>query len=74
MFLRQIFLSGLEDRQKTSRLYIDEIGDVLQNHISGLEVYRPYCVNTGNAARVLSDLKNTDTKLRVLLDVSNQAK
>lgn len=64
----QIFLSELEERQRASRIYIDEIGDVIKTHIRGVDVYRGYCVNQGNASRTLSDLKASDPSLRTLLD------
>jgi hypothetical protein len=38
-------MSDLEERQRYSRLYIDEIGDVIQNHVPRLEMYRFYCSN-----------------------------
>jgi hypothetical protein len=33
------FLSSLEQRQKACRLYIDVIGDVLEEHMRGMGVY-----------------------------------
>jgi hypothetical protein len=33
------FLSSLEERQKSCRLYIDIIGDVLEDHIGGMDIY-----------------------------------
>jgi hypothetical protein len=35
----QTFLSSLEERQKDCRLYIDQIGDILDAHMSGMAVY-----------------------------------
>lgn len=41
----QTFLSDLEKRQRDCRLYIDHIGDIVERHAPGLDVYRPYCLN-----------------------------
>lgn len=71
MFRSQIFLSELEDRQRTARLYINTIGDVIKTHMKGLDVYRGYCVNQANAARTLADLKASDPSLRAILDVGD---
>jgi hypothetical protein len=35
----QAFLSELEERQKECRLYIDNIGDLLEKHIGAMGVY-----------------------------------
>lgn len=35
----ETFLSSLEERQKECRLYIDKIGDILQNNMPNLTVY-----------------------------------
>lgn len=32
-------MSSLEERQKECRLYVDRIGDILQNHMSNMAVY-----------------------------------
>lgn len=37
--LPQTFMSSLEERQKDCRLYIDRIGDILQNDMSNMAVY-----------------------------------
>ncbi|KAK4047374.1 hypothetical protein OIV83_005421 [Microbotryomycetes sp. JL201] len=63
-----IFLSDLEERQRASRMYIDSIGDVVDTHVKGLDVYRGYCVNQSNATRTLSDVKAADPSLRAMLD------
>ncbi|GAA5957438.1 hypothetical protein JCM21900_003306 [Sporobolomyces salmonicolor] len=63
-----VFLSQLEDRQRESRLYINEIGDVIKQHMKSLDVYRGYCVNQANAARTLADLKVSDRSLKNMLD------
>ncbi|KDE02848.1 hypothetical protein MVLG_06638 [Microbotryum lychnidis-dioicae p1A1 Lamole] len=65
-----IFLSELEDRQRTARLYIDTIGDIVKKHVRGYECYRGYCVNQANAARTLADLKRSDPQLRSFLEGS----
>ncbi|KAH8923006.1 hypothetical protein BT69DRAFT_1319808 [Atractiella rhizophila] len=62
------FLSSLEDRQREHRMYIDGIGDVIEEHISGIAVYRNYCVNQGNAARVLSSMKATNPSIKDRVD------
>lgn len=35
----QTFLSSLEERQKDCRLYIDNVGDLLQQHMRSMDVY-----------------------------------
>ncbi|SCV75025.1 BQ2448_8054 [Microbotryum intermedium] len=65
-----IFLSELEDRQRTARLYIDTIGDIVKKHVRGYECYRGYCVNQANAARTLDDLKRSHPQLRAFLEGS----
>ncbi len=68
LLFNTIFLSELEDRQRRSQLYVDQIGDVVKTHIKGLDIYRPYCVNQSNAARTLADLRSQDPTLRAALD------
>lgn len=62
-FLTQTFLSDLESRQKECRLYIDRIGDILNVHSSGLDVYRPYCINQVSRYRSYCFTWNLDAKL-----------
>ncbi|KAL7419920.1 hypothetical protein Q5752_005838 [Cryptotrichosporon argae] len=62
------FLSALEQRQKACRLYIDNIGDVLEEHVPELGVYTPYCINQHQAARMLQTLRASNAKLAVELD------
>jgi hypothetical protein len=38
-YAKQTFLSLLEERQKECRLYIDRIGDILQNHMGNMHIY-----------------------------------
>ncbi|KAK9896443.1 hypothetical protein P389DRAFT_211187 [Cystobasidium minutum MCA 4210] len=57
------FLSDLASRQKECRLYVDRIGDVLKTHSTGLDVYRPYCLNQSNAARTLASFRQQDTEV-----------
>ncbi|GAA5879139.1 hypothetical protein JCM16303_001313 [Sporobolomyces ruberrimus] len=68
LMFNTVFLSELEERQRQSRLYINQIGDIIKEHMKGLDVYRGYCVNQANAARTLADLKVSDRALRTLLD------
>lgn len=68
LLFNTIFLSELEDRQRRSQLYVDQIGDVVKTHVKGLDVYRPYCVNQTNAANTLASLRAEDPKLRAALD------
>lgn len=35
----QTFLSSLEERQRNCRLYIDQIGDILDQNMSNMQVY-----------------------------------
>lgn len=64
------FLSSLEARQKSCRLYVDVIGDILQNNAGGVGVYETYCVNQMGAERVLRTLRESDEGLRRHLEVS----
>jgi hypothetical protein len=53
----------LEERQRKCRLYIDEIGDVLESHAAGMSVYEAYCVNQQTAEKVLRGMRANDAKL-----------
>lgn len=53
----------MEERQRKCRLYIDEIGDVLESHAAGMSVYEAYCVNQQTAEKVLRGMRANDTKL-----------
>ncbi|KAJ7500362.1 hypothetical protein B0H11DRAFT_1908822 [Mycena galericulata] len=57
------FMSSLEERQKECRLYVDRIGDILQNHMSNMAVYMEYCVNQGAAIKVLKSLRDSHPEL-----------
>ncbi|WWC87443.1 uncharacterized protein L201_002332 [Kwoniella dendrophila CBS 6074] len=57
------FLSSLEDRQKKCRLYIDRIGDVLEEHLANADVYTTYCVNQPSAIKLLQSLRETNPEL-----------
>ena len=57
------FLSDLEERQREMRLFVDRIGDIVSNYMSGLDVYRPYCTNQGNANKTLRDLRAGDPSI-----------
>ncbi|KAI0294656.1 hypothetical protein B0F90DRAFT_1755296 [Multifurca ochricompacta] len=61
------FLSSLEERQRSCRLYIDSIGDILEKHLEHMTTYREYCVNQANGIRVLQSLraKNADLAAHV---------
>lgn len=61
------FLSDLEERQRSSRLYIDEIGDVLAEHLPRMKVYMPYCTNQSTAAQILSGARSRNAALEELL-------
>ncbi|EGG01281.1 uncharacterized protein MELLADRAFT_67159 [Melampsora larici-populina 98AG31] len=58
------FLSALEERQTEDKLLVRSIGDIISNHVQGLDLYRPYCTNQANAARVLNDLKTRYPEIR----------
>lgn len=64
------FLSSLEDRQKACRLYIDQIGDILESNAGGMGVYEAYCVNQQNGERALRGLRAGDVALDAHLRVS----
>ncbi|KAG8868591.1 hypothetical protein FRC20_003109 [Serendipita sp. 405] len=57
------FLSQLEERQKDCRLYIDSVGDLLDKHIAAMGVYMQYCVNQGNAIKILQTLRDSKPDL-----------
>ncbi|KAF8589690.1 hypothetical protein K439DRAFT_300209 [Ramaria rubella] len=57
------FLSSLEERQKQCRLYIDNIGDIVEKHMFGMGVYMQYCVNTGAAIKILQSLRDSNPDL-----------
>ncbi|TFY54721.1 hypothetical protein EVG20_g9594, partial [Dentipellis fragilis] len=57
------FLSSLEERQRSCRLYIDRIGDILDKHMLNMRIYREYCVNQANAAKILQSLRDQNPKL-----------
>ncbi|KAK0185975.1 hypothetical protein F5146DRAFT_163320 [Armillaria mellea] len=61
------FMSVLEERQKDCRLYIDKIGDVLQSHMTNMDVYMEYCVNQSNAIKVLQSLRDSRPDLAARL-------
>ncbi|KAJ3827567.1 hypothetical protein F5880DRAFT_1609212 [Lentinula raphanica] len=61
------FMSSLEERQKECRLYIDRIGDVLQNYMSSMGVYMEYCVNQANAIKVLQDIRDSNAEVALQL-------
>ncbi|KAK4688172.1 actin cytoskeleton-regulatory complex protein PAN1, partial [Tremellales sp. Uapishka_1] len=65
------FLSSLEQRQKSCRLYIDVIGDVLAQHISSLAVYMPYCVNQQQAIGLLQSLRQSKPELAEHLQITH---
>ena len=61
------FLSSLEQRQKSCRLYIDIIGDVLSEHMPAMGVYTTYCVNQSQASRLLQSLRQSNPTLSLHL-------
>ncbi|KAG8749194.1 hypothetical protein FRC11_011540, partial [Ceratobasidium sp. 423] len=63
------FLSSLEERQKDCRLYIDQIGDILDAHMNGMAVYMPYCVHQAPAIKVLQGLRQANSELATHLQV-----
>ncbi|KAJ7621612.1 hypothetical protein DFH06DRAFT_1233083 [Mycena polygramma] len=63
LLINTTFMSSLEERQKECRLYVDRIGDILQNHMSNMAVYMEYCVNQGTAIKVLKSLRDSNPEL-----------
>ncbi|ORX36220.1 hypothetical protein BD324DRAFT_627945 [Kockovaella imperatae] len=61
------FLSSLEQRQKSCRLYVDVIGDILEDCMPSMAVYTPYCVNQHQAGKLLQSLRQSDPKLQAHL-------
>ncbi|WWD16911.1 hypothetical protein CI109_101343 [Kwoniella shandongensis] len=57
------FLSSLEGRQRSCRLYIDRIGDVLEEHLANAGVYMTYCVNQHQAIKLLQSLRESNPEL-----------
>ncbi|WRT65306.1 uncharacterized protein IL334_002249 [Kwoniella shivajii] len=57
------FLSSLEDRQKSYRLYIDKIGDILEDHLANAGVYTTYCVNQQSAMKLLQSLREANPEV-----------
>ncbi|RXK39792.1 hypothetical protein M231_02985 [Tremella mesenterica] len=62
------FLSALEQRQKSCRLYVDTIGDILEEWMPAMGGYMTYCVNQHRAARELIVLRESDEGLAGWLD------
>ncbi|KAJ4490290.1 hypothetical protein J3R30DRAFT_3278216 [Lentinula aciculospora] len=61
------FMSSLEERQKECRLYIDRIGDIIQSYMSSMGVYMEYCVNQGNAIKVLQNIRDSNSEVALQL-------
>lgn len=61
------FYSALEERQKDCRLYMDQLGDLLQVHMGNMAVYTPYCVNQSIATKILQTIRasNPDVASRL---------
>ncbi|KAL5528859.1 hypothetical protein ACEPAG_4833 [Sanghuangporus baumii] len=59
LLVNTTFLSSLEERQKECRLYIDRIGDLLALHMGSMSVYADYCVNQGNATKILQSIRDS---------------
>jgi hypothetical protein len=64
------FLSDLEERQRESRLWVDRVGDVIETHMSEMDVYTTYCVNQSQAGQLLQSLRSADPALSAKLEVS----
>ncbi|KZT54344.1 hypothetical protein CALCODRAFT_456827 [Calocera cornea HHB12733] len=62
------FLSSLEERQKQCRLYIDMIGDILEDYMANMAIYESYCVNQAPASRVLQRLRESNKPLGAHLE------
>lgn len=61
------FLSSLEDRQKACRLYVDQVGDILDSFAPNMSVYRTYCVNQSQAGKLLQSLRSSTPALQAEL-------
>ncbi|CAO1629540.1 unnamed protein product [Sympodiomycopsis kandeliae] len=57
------FLSDLEERQRSSRLYVDQIGDIVARHLPNMKSYVPYCTNQATAATILKNQRNLNPAL-----------
>lgn len=66
-----MFLSALEDRQQSCRLFVDAVGDIIADKIVGVEVFQAFCVNQRNSGSTLQGVKNASPDLVTLLDVSD---
>lgn len=60
-------LSDFEARQRNARLYITQIGDILETHMADMSVYIPYCVNQETASHILATERSCDPQLDGLL-------
>lgn len=67
MMFNSFFLSALEERQKSCRLYVTHLGDILSEHCQNLEVYLPYCLNQDSARRLLVELRKSNPELEAAL-------
>lgn len=56
-------MSDLEARQRSERLFITQIGDILETHMAGMSVYIPYCVNQETAAQILAAERTRNTEI-----------
>lgn len=66
-------LSDLETRQRELRLYVTNIGDILNKHMKNMNTYLPYCVNQSTARQILTSERNRSAELETLLvDLRNQ--
>lgn len=61
------FLSDLEERQRSSRMYIDHVGDVISDHLPRMRAYIPYCTNQSTAAKILTTQRTQNPSLDSLL-------
>lgn len=63
LLLNATFVSDLEMRQRNERLYISQIGDLLDKHLSNLNMYKQYCSNQHRSIKVLQTLQNNNYRL-----------
>ncbi|TIA91127.1 hypothetical protein E3P99_01232 [Wallemia hederae] len=63
LLLNATFVSDLESRQRNDRMYISQIGDLLDKHLGSLDIYMHYCSNQHRSIKALQSLQNNNYRL-----------